>query len=258
MAEDGEIPMGDAWPDAGEAEAKLARYRGPAFRKAYLESLLEAAARFRAAGNPRGAGYCLGKVAAALADALPDTETGGSAVDGGKAPGQPPDSHFDRLRAQWRSERLSAAENILSRHGGMLSALEYRTFGDKLGKLRQAAGNGPAGTKADSILLELRRRLYARVLKSRKVALKRKRMPVSLARIAMQPRDAAGGSGLPVPVASAQGIPTQPPIGPYNDRLNMEDILTLVAEADATWVEEFLDLFRGLAGLKGFLAAPGR
>jgi len=247
-----------AAPEAGPVEvltAKLAGYDGPVFRKAYLASFLEAASRFRSAGNTRGEEYCLAKVASALGNADPGPA---GFSQGGKAAGDRRDAAAEKLGGQWRSERLSAAENILSRHGGMLSALEYRVFGEKLGKLRESAGAGPAAAKADTMLLELRRRLYARVLKSRKVALKRMRMPVSLARLAVLSPGAseAPGSGLPVTIAPSQASPSQPPIGPYNDRLNMEDVLALVADADATWVEEFLDLYRGLAGLKGIQSAP--
>jgi hypothetical protein len=44
-------------------------------------------------------------------------------------------------------------------------------------------------------------------------------------------------------------------VGPYHDRYNMEDLLTLIADADAAWVQEFLDLYRGLADIQGLL--PG-
>lgn len=247
-------PDGPGADPAGALVAKLARYGGPAFRKAYLASLLEASVRFRAAGNSRGAEYCLAKVAAALEEAT-GSENASSARPGGIGGRELPDSPAERLGRQWRLERLGAAEKILSRHGGMLSALEYRTFGDRLEKLRAADASGPAAAKSDSLLLDLRRRLYARVLKSRKVALRRRRMPVALARLAPNSPNAIG-SGLPVPYAPAQGSPAKPPIGPYNDRLNMEDVLALVADADATWVEEFLDLYRGLAGLKGILSSP--
>jgi hypothetical protein len=40
----------------------------------------------------------------------------------------------------------------------------------------------------------------------------------------------------------------------------MEDLLSLIADADAAWVQEFLDLYRGLADLQGLVPgiAPAR
>lgn len=250
---------------------KLAGYAGPAYRKAYLSALLASAERFLAAGNSAGADYCLAKVAAEILAASESPERNRKR-EGGSETILP----AERLRGQWRLDRIRGAEHVLARHGDRLSALEKRTFREKLGKLLRATlgpdyateydsdGGGAeqappenlGADKADSMLLDLRRRLYGRVLSARKVALKRKRMPVSLARIAIVPPLAGtqGESALAV-IPGAASAPAMPAIGPYNDRYNMEDLLSLVAGADPTWVEEFLELYRGLGDIRGLMAA---
>ncbi|HKP95489.1 MAG TPA: hypothetical protein VJ385_07015 [Fibrobacteria bacterium] len=232
------IPGGE-----GLAE-KLARYPGPAYRKAYLAGLLAGGARFLAAGDERGARYCFGKVAEGLNESAPRAE-----------PGEKPLPVTERIRRQWRSERLADAENVLGRHAARLSELERKSYRERLDKLRQsglAASTAAQSDKADAGILELRRRLYRRVLKSQKISLARQRMPVTLARLALP-------SSHPVPRPEGPGkvrvdAQWQPVVGPYNDRYNMEDLLGLIADADAAWVQEFLDLYRGLADVQGLVS----
>jgi hypothetical protein len=277
---------------AAEALAgKLARYSGPAYRKAYLANLMESGKRFLEAGNARGADYCFAKVAAALPEAQgPETpaeadsaeaETESeaqpaaeSAAPDGTAQAEPrrpraprsrakerPLSPTDLIRLKWRQERLRDAEAVLNRNASRLSALEQKSYRDRLDKLKEtgsSASGSAQSDKADAGLLDLRRRLYGRVLKSQKLSLKSRHMPVSLARLALPPADRAARPGYPavkpagpVPGSAVRVDPAwQPATGPYNDRYNMEDLLTLIADADPAWVEEFLDLYRGLSGMQ--------
>ena len=281
---------------------KLARYPGPRYRKAYLADLLASGNRFRVAGNARGAGYCFAKVAQALAsvpggpdmpeaagpaeadgmDASASTDLSSDLSSGpkpaaskpraprAKAP-EKPISPTERFRRQWRLERIKDAEQVLFRHSDRLSALEKQSYGERLERMRQSAlaiTTSAQSDRLDAGLLDLRRRLYQRVLKSQKISLSRRRMPVTLARLALPPaqpapRNPSGLPALPAPPEAKAGrkkaVPPaakvqvdsqwQPVTGPYNDRYNMEELLSLIAEADAAWVQEFLDLFRGLAGL---------
>lgn len=187
-----------------------------------------------------------------------------------RAPARPkPLTPTDVFRRNWREARLKDAEQVLNRHGGRLSALENKAYRERLDKLRHTAqtANGPQSDRVDAGLLELRRRLYGRVLKSQKIALKRGRVPMTLARLALPP--AARGAPSTAPANPAARPPArtgkapavqvdtsrQPVIGPYNDRYNMEDLLSLIADADAAWVEEFLDLYRGLSGLQNLMVS---
>ncbi|MDQ3001995.1 MAG: hypothetical protein M3Y08_12145 [Fibrobacterota bacterium] len=250
--------------DAAVLEGTLSRYPGATFRKAYLANLLASGKRFQVAGNARGAEYCFAKVEAALqefASILDDEDvTASPSAPRVRAKAKDrPLSATERVRRQWRLERIKDAETVLVMHGSRLSALENQTYREKLEKLRHsgtAAASPSQSDKADSGLLDLRRRLYSRVLKSQKISLKRQRMPVTLGRLALPP-STPGSARLPVPSGPAVRVDTarQPVIGPYNDRFNMEDLLSLIANADAAWVEEFLDLYRGLAGLEGLMAS---
>lgn len=243
---------------------KLARYPGPAFRRAYLASLLESGSRLAAAGDSRSAAYCFDKVADGLKNVAepgmsPETVESRPAVAAAKSP-------LELLRHQWRKDRLLDAEAVLRRQGGRLSPLENQIYRDKLDKLRASPT-----AKVDANLLELRRQLYRRVLKSQKVSLRRKAMPASALRHAfLLPGAAPTGSAtagaspntnpaasMDMPDSPAQARPSgfQTIIGPYNDRYNLGDMLTLMAQADATWVEEFLDLYKGLSDLKGLVTA---
>lgn len=259
--------------DSASLEGKLSRYPGAAFRKAYLANLLASGKRFQEAGNARGAEYCFAKVEAALrefASILEEEEVADDAVDATPSASRSrakakerPLSATERVRRQWRLERIKDAETVLEKHGSRLSALENQAYREKLEKLRHtgmAASSPSQSDKADSGLLELRRRLYSRVLKSQKISLNRRRMPVTLGRLALPPATpgARPGTGnLPVPASSAVRVDTawQPVIGPYNDRFNMEDLLSLIMDADAAWVEEFLDLYRGLAGFQSLMSS---
>ncbi|MEO7427658.1 MAG: hypothetical protein ABI036_20915 [Fibrobacteria bacterium] len=302
MSED--AVQGEAPEPEGFAE-RLARFPGPGYRKAYLADLLASGNRFRAAGNARGAEYCYAKVAEALAacGGVPSTSASDSMAsqaesDAASPPGSSPDSRpqakppaprsqpkekpltpTERFRRQWRLERIRDSENVLAKHAGRLSLLEHQSYRDRLEKLRQsgqAAMTSLQSDKADAALLELRRRLYQRVLKSQRLALSRRRMPVTLARLALPPiqpgvRSAAAAAPVApavpaLPVKAGKKLPVvkarvdtewQSATGPYNDRYNMEDLLGLVADADAAWVQEFLDLYRGLAGLQGLATGLG-
>lgn len=275
---------------SAEAEAlagKLAGYPGPVYRKAYLANLLQSGIRFGEAGNLRGARYCFSKVAEGLeefpaetSESHPDPESpeAASAQDSAPTerkpraprakPKEKPVSPTERFRRQWRLERLKDAENVLNKHAGRLSSLENQSYRERLEKLRQSGQSATTAVqsdKADAGLLDLRRRLYQRVLKSQKISLARQRMPVTLARLALPPAQ----PGLKSPGPNA-GIRTNPPVpsskvrvdtewqpvtGPYNDRYNMEDLLSLIADADAAWVQEFLDLYRGLARVQSLVSA---
>lgn len=269
------MPDTEAMIDGGEAEAltgKLVGYRGPAYRKAYLADLLASGKRFLTAGNSRGADYCFGKVAEALAAAETSTGSASGEAEPGDAPapgetdaGALPlkTSAPERVRGKLRLGRLADAEKVLARNAGRLSALEGQSFRDRLEKIRQTgseAANPNQADRADAALLDLRRRLYQRVLRSQKISLVRRRTPVDLASLALPP--SRSGTRSPEPRAAvpavragkvtvATGAPAV--VGPYNDRYNMEDLLGLIAEADAAWVQEFLDLYRGLADLKNLI-----
>jgi hypothetical protein len=317
-------PAGPADPaDALTSEAaallaglrrKLARYPGPAYRKAYLANLVESGKRYLIAENARAAAYCFDKVNEAATAALGpdahrpdadaredlDAENDSPAMDSdtqaspdaeaaagepsaprprnpraARAPSKPkPLTPTDIFRRNWREARLKDAEQVLNRHGGRLSALENKAYKERLDKLRHTAetatGPGPQMDRVDAGLLELRRRLYGRVLKSQKIALKRSRMPMTLARLALPPAARGAQSMAPAAPANPTARPPartgkapavqvdaawQPAVGPYNDRYNMEDLLSLIAEADAAWVEEFLDLYRGLSGLQNLMVS---
>jgi hypothetical protein len=190
-------------------------------------------------------------------------------------PKERPPTPTEIFRRNWRLDRIKDAETILNRHGARLSALEFGAYREKLDKLREAglsastmAASTAAAAKADRLdagLQDLRTRLYGRVLKSQRLSLRGQRMPMTLARLALAPADRStrpsaqpGFPPLPTRVAPATAPGTtvrvdpawQPVIGPYNDRYNMEDLLGLIADADPAWVEEFLDLYRGLSGMQ--------
>lgn len=216
----------------GDALARaLAATALPGWRKAYLSNLIASGDRFAAAGNSRGAEYCFAKVEEALPAEVPAAPAETAAPESPATPG-------DRMRRQWRQDRIKLAEGVLSRHGGRLSSLEQQSYKERLGKLRQASAQPSQAGKADAGLLDLRRRLYQRVLKSQKIALVRKRAPVP----------ERGAAPLPVPQATLAAW--QPVTGPYNDRYNLEELLGVIGDADPAWVEEFLELYGGLMALK--------
>jgi hypothetical protein len=310
--------------------AKLARYPGPAWRKAYLAKLLENGRRFESAGNQRAALYCFGKVgegieaAVEAADAGTEedgstgteagalAESGHESADSGshtedaassasaddadasrtgaaadrprkpraqRKPKEKPLTATEKFRREWRLQHIKDAESVLSRHGGRLSALEVKSYRDRLEKLRQtglAASTQNQSDRADAGILELRRRLYQRVLKSQRISLARRYSPVTLERLALpparpgakpvqSPEQPAPGAIAPAPKAkgkaAAKAVQVQTEaewqavVGPYNDRYNMEDLLGLIAENDAAWVQEFLDLYRNLAGVQELITA---
>ena len=232
MSDGQEIPPQEAAAAetrGGALARALATAALPGWRKAYLSNLIASGGRFEAAGNPRGAEYCFAKVE----EALP---AGVSAAVEAAAP-EAPAAPGDRMRRQWRQDRIQLAEDVLSRHGGRLSSLEQQSYKERLGKLRQASSHPAQAGKADAGLLDLRRRLYQRVLKSQKIALVRKRAPVP----------ERGSAPLPVPQATMAAWQTV--TGPYNDRYNLEELLGVIGDADPAWVEEFLELYGGLMAL---------
>lgn len=213
----------------------------PAWRKAYLANLIQSGKRFADSGNKRGADYCFAKVEEALRDqpslAAPETSPEG--------PSRPPLRSSDRVRSRWREDRIGHAEKVLQDHGARLSPLEKQAYRDRLEKLRQEAGQPSQAGKSDAGLLDLRRRLYQRVLKAQKISLLRKRAPAPTRRVpALRP--------------SATAAAWQPVTGPYNDRSNIEELLSVIGAADPAWVEEFLELYGSLTDLNALLAAAPR
>lgn len=231
---------------------KLAGYAGPSYRKVYLSRLLKSGMDLLSAGSGRSAAYCLDKVESELQAAIsafPGTDSDGA----GHPPRETP-RPLEALRLRWREERVRKAEAVLERHGPRLSSLERRMYREGLAKWSKPSQAPSEGTsegsaqaspqlaaatesRADNAILELRRRLYGRILKTQKAEMSRR----------------PGGRALAlVPVHEA--FPGRP-VGPYNDRHNLEGVINLLAQADPAWVEEFLELYRKLAGLKGMIPA---
>jgi hypothetical protein len=247
---------------------KLVHFPGPAYRKAYLANLMASGSRLSGAGDIRAGEYCFAKVAEALKD-YADIEP---SVGTNKMP-----SPLEILRHHWRKERLVDAEVVLRRQGSRLSSLENQIYREKLEKLRSAgekAATKSQAAKVDSSLLDLRLQLYRRVLKSQKVSILRKQSaslslrhnlllpsspPVNASTampIAVSPKTNIKANAKPkVEASNANPLGSGTIIGPYNDRYNLGDLLTLVSQADAAWVEEFLDLYRDLRDLKGMVQA---
>jgi hypothetical protein len=228
---EGEVIPGLEGP-AGRFSRALTDAVLPAWRKAYLANLIASGERFGAAGNARGADYCFGKVEEALRD-LPATAQAAQVS-------RPPDRAAEQIRSRWRQDRIGHAEKVLDAHGARLSPLEKQAYRERLDKLRQDSEQPSQAVKADAGLLDLRRRLYQRVLKSQKVSLLRKRAPARPARSARP---------------SATPAAWQAVTGPYNDRSNLEELLSVIGGADPAWVEEFLELYGGLLGLNALIAS---
>lgn len=256
---------------AEELAGKLARFSGPTFRKAYLSNLLASGSRLSVAGDLRSGSYCFEKVGQALKSLVlnPDpvshsgekptsANTHGNASENGsedaselsaEVTAETPEPPLEKLRHHWRKDRLLDAEAVLRRQGGRLSTLENKIYGERLEKLK-ASGKQPTSKsqsgKLDASLLDLRTQLYRRVLKSQKVSLRQKRAPGSgtLRQSLLLPKNSKDAA-----ITRLDAI-----VGPYNDRYNIADLLTLISHADAVWVEEFLDLYRGLLDLKGMNA----
>lgn len=222
-------------PAAARLASALAAAALPAWRKAYLSDILASGRKFDAAGNARGADYCFAKVEAALGD------LSAGAPGGAETAAPEPARPADRVRSRWRHDRLADAEKVLDSHGSRLSSLERQSYRERLARLRQDSAQPAQAAKADQGLLDLRRRLYGRVLKSQKISLLRRRAP---------------GARPPLPARiSATAAAWQPITGPYNDRSNLEEAMAVIAAADPAWVEEFLELYGGLFDLNAFLAA---
>jgi hypothetical protein len=213
------LNVADSEQKASELAGKLAGYGGPAYLKAYLSRLLESGDGFARAGDARAAAYCFDKVEAGLKDAP------ASPADSAAAPVE--DKPLDRLRLRWQGEAVRSAETVLERHGGRLSSLEKKSFRDRIEKAKTSE-------RPEITLPDLRRRLYTRVLRAQKSGLAGRRRGM---------------------LSDAMAATFEGPVGPYNDRLNMQGLLDTVGAADAAWVEEFLDLYRDLAGLRGLLSA---
>ncbi len=255
---------------AEELAGKLARYPGPTFRKAYLANLMASGSRLSAAGDMRAGAYCFDKVAQELMN-VGETQAVSSAL--APTSSESETSHgtpLESLRHQWRKDRLEDAQAVLHQQSGRLSDLENRIYHEKLDRLRSAgekATTRAQSSKVDSSILDLRRQLYKRVLKSQKVSLRRKQMPVSAlkgsAAFSLLPvapgskANPASSLALPERDESTEAPVVETLVGPYNDRYNLGDLLALMAQADAAWVEEFLDLYRGLRDLKGMTTSLG-
>ena len=232
MREQEDIEMsGEAEDRWSNPAGKLASYRGPAFRKAYLACFLEQGRRFEAEGDLRSAQYCLDKLAVGLEqdEPVPKSEVA-------------PDRAFplDALRSYWRQRRLRGTEAVLARHGRRLTPLEREAYRGKLEKLSGASVAEPKLEDADAVLLSLRSRLYQRILRSQKTAL------------------AGGGKRAVLPVRSAPSRDLHRFIGPYNNRNNLESLLAEVEKADPLWVGEFLSLYRRLFSLGEMFAGAER
>jgi hypothetical protein len=224
---------------ADRLERALADALLPAWRKAYLSQLAAAGRRFSAAGNARGADHCFAKIEEAL-HKLPipsaEAQAAGAASASVRA--------VDRVRRQWRLDRVMHAEKVLADHGARLSPLENRTYRESLERLRQEADRPSPAANADAGLLDLRRRLYQRVLRAQRLSLARRR--------------AAPSTTISPPVRrTATPSAWQPVTGPYNDRSNLEELLAAVGAIDPAWVEEFLELYGKLDGLNALIGAAG-
>ena len=255
---------------AEELAEKLARYLGPTFRKAYLANLMASGSRLSAAGDMRAGAYCFDKVARELLN-VGQNQT----VTNPGAPASAESEPFhgtplESLRHQWRKDRLEDAQAVLHQQSGRLSDLENRIYHEKLDRLRSAgekATTKAQSSKVDSSILDLRRQLYKRVLKSQKVSLRRKQMPAStlkgssafslLPMIPGSKANPASTLALPERDESSDTPVVDTLVGPYNDRYNLGDLLALMAQADAAWVEEFLDLYRGLRDLRSLTTSLG-
>ena len=224
---------------------KLTRYPGPAFRKAYFSQLLASGSQLNATGSTRAAAYCFKKVAEALVDvpeeAIPTTPTGELQNDHAKtAPSELGQAApLETLRHRWRNDRFRNAEAVLNRQASRLSALENQVYREKLDELKVAGDKAVTllqATKVDDKLLELRRKLYKRVLVAQKVAIRVRPSP---------------STTLPEILGPGKAPASEFIVGPYNDRYNLGDLLTLIGKTDSPWVQEFLDLYRVLGSLKG-------
>jgi len=238
-------------PDPSPAEGlarDLSAASLPVWRKAYLANLIASGRRFSESGNARGAGYCFAKVEEALRGLSAADVPGSLSASSSQAPAhpsEPPLGASDGMRSRWREDRLGQAEKVLHIHGARLSPLEKQSYRERLDKLRHEAGQPSQAVKSDAGLLDLRRRLYQRVLKAQKISLVLKRAPAA-ARPAPRLRP------------SATAAAWQQVTGPYNDRSNLEELLSVIGGADPAWVEEFLELYGGLINLNALLnpAAP--
>ncbi|MBW8887790.1 MAG: hypothetical protein JF616_08545 [Fibrobacteres bacterium] len=235
-----------AAPDPSPAERlaqALAAASLPAWRKAYLANLIASGQRFAESGNARGAGYCFDKVEEALRGLSAAAAPGGPSASSSQTPPRPsgpPPRSSDGMRSRWREDRLGHAEKVLRTHGARLSPLEKQSYRERLDKLRQEAGQPSQAGKSDAGLLDLRRRLYQRVLKAQKISLVLKRAP-------------AAARPSPRLRPSATAAAWQPVTGPYNDQSNLEELLSVIGGADPAWVEEFLELYGGLINLNALL-----
>jgi hypothetical protein len=229
----------DSLRERGAAlETKLAGYPGPAWRRAWLSRMLKSGLDHVAGGNARTAEYCISRAESELGSPA----AGPSPAAAGTSPesrGEP--NALELLRIRWREDRLRKAGEILERHGARLSSLERKAYRESIARLDKSTGASPLRTvevRAEAGILELRRRLYGRILKAQKSRL-------------------AGRRGRRRTLVSIREI-HQGPVGPYNDRDNLEGVLRLLGEADPAWLEDFLELYRGLSGLKHMIPAqPG-
>ena len=203
-----------------QLQDQLKGYQGATFKKVYLANLLSSGMRFFEADQEVEAEYCLNKV-----ESLFNSYRNKNHIAAIKtAP-----ATFEKLKEVWREQRIHSAEQVLVKSSHKLSNLENKLYKDKLDSLK-AQGLSP---KSDVTLLELRKQLYRRVLKSQKISLRKKSRKSEISLIPANP--------------------TQAIVGPYNDRYNLGSVLTLMQTADPAWTEEFLDLYRGLYSMHGLI-----
>lgn len=249
MAEMSEMKDAPAQPASGPLDAlreraaalqtALAGYPGPAWRRAWLSRMLESGMGHVEGGNARTAQYCLDRIESELRGPPAGAAPASSDTPPKEARMEP--HALERLRIRWREERLRKAGEMLERHGARLSALERKAYRDSIERLDRSTGASPLRSveaRTEAGIHELRRRLYGRILKAQKSRL-------------------ASRSGRRRAMVSIREIHSGP-VGPYNDRDNLEGVLRLLGEADPSWLEEFLELYRSLSALKGLLPVlPG-
>ncbi len=234
---------------ADELAGKLTRYPGPSFRKAYFTNLLASGSRLHADGDIRAGAYCFEKVAEAMRDVSSAVIENAPTADSHASIASTPPSELEHaspletLRHRLRKDRFSTVEAILRKQARRLSTLEKQIYREKLDALKSAgdaADTLAQASKSDDKLLDLRRKLYARILRAQKSELRSRRVrPTTVLKI-QEPEDAPTSKFV---------------IGPYNDVYNLGDLLTLIGKTDSPWVEEFLDLYRNFGNLKGLTPA---
>ncbi len=230
---------------ADELAGKLTRYPGPSYRKAYFTNLLASGSRLHAAGDIRAGAYCFEKVAEAMLEVSSQVTENAPTADAAPLIVPTPTSELEQaspletIRHRMRKDHFTTAEAILRKQARRLSTLENQIYREKLDALKSAgdaADTLAQVSKIDDKLLDLRRKLYTRILKAQKTALRSRRVRHTTVLQIQGPEAAAAPKFI---------------VGPYNDVYNLGDLLTLIGKTDSPWVEEFLDLYRSFGSLKG-------